>query len=709
MTSPEHGMPATMRAVAEALGLPQDARAGFIAARFADQAERSEAVRLLRACERAAEGSVLDTPAVQLATPLVEAVEKSEPEALSAALAGRYAIEKELGRGGQATVYLAHDERHRRPVALKVLHGAVLPGSGPSRGAAWFRREIELTARLAHPHIIPVHDSGVAARHLFYVTPYVDGQSLRDRLRSGGRLPLDSVLRILRDVCRALAYAHRHGVVHRDIKPGNILLSHDGDALVGDFGIARAIAAAAEPSHGEAPEPATSVPDSTAGALTGGGIIVGTPAYMSPEQAAGAAVIDHRADLYALGVVAYELLAGAPPFAGDNRDDLLDAHRFRPPVPLKARDPDVPQELATLVDCLIAKRPGDRPKDAASVLGVLDDALGGLLLTSRRTRPANSPSQAAITLYQKGRFFLGMRHRDSLLSAIQYLERAVALEPTYARAHAAVGDAYAMLGVFGHEEPREAFSRCRAAAERALAIDPHLPEAHATLAHIAFVYEWDWQAAGPALDRAIELDPGYPTARMYHASYLHSVGRHDDALAELSVASALDPLHPAAILSGRIYVDTQRPHAAIEILRELIELDPRRDLAHELLAHAYIQTGEHEEAVASMSRAAELSGARDSAQLAYVYAMAGEPEEAHRVLARLMESGARLDLLGFHLGMACAGLGEADQAFDWLEAAYRERGGFMNLLAVSYGFDNIRSDRRFADLLQRMGLGAARR
>lgn len=158
MKSADRRRSVTMDAVVEALDLPPDDRAAFLERRFPDQASRVEAERLLRACDRAVQGSIFDTPAVQFAAPLLKEAEESEPEVLSAALMGRYAIERELGRGGQATVYLARDERHLRPVALKVLHAEVLPGSGPTRGAAWFRREIELTARLAHPHIIPVYD-----------------------------------------------------------------------------------------------------------------------------------------------------------------------------------------------------------------------------------------------------------------------------------------------------------------------------------------------------------------------------------------------------------------------------------------------------------------------------------------------------------------------------------------------------------------------
>jgi tetratricopeptide (TPR) repeat protein len=194
---------------------------------------------------------------------------------------------------------------------------------------------------------------------------------------------------------------------------------------------------------------------------------------------------------------------------------------------------------------------------------------------------------------------------------------------------------------------------------------------------------------------------------MYYASYLHSIARSEDALAQLAIAQELDPLNPTAVFSGRIYVDTHRPDEAIGGLRELAELEPRRDLVHQLLSHAYLQKDMRREAIASMRRAAALSGLRDSAQLAYIYAAAGDRAEARRVLGRLEKSGRRLEPFGFHLAMGYAGLGDADETFRWLEAAYAAHGGFMNLLAVTTGFDSVRSDPRFADLLRRMGLAAA--
>ena len=221
-------------------------------------------------------------------------------ELVTNALAGRYAIERELGRGGAAVVYLAEDRKHRRQVAIKVMRPELSASLGPER----FLREIEIAAQLSHPHILPLYDSGEINALLFYVMPYVTGDSLRQRLHRDGKIPLEEALHITIEVADALNYAHGRGVVHRDVKPGNILLE-SGHALVTDFGIARAISAAGEER------------------VTLPGIAVGTPAYMSPEQAEGEHSLDARSDIYSLGCVLYEMLTGEPPFTGTNPQAIL--------------------------------------------------------------------------------------------------------------------------------------------------------------------------------------------------------------------------------------------------------------------------------------------------------------------------------------------------------------------------------------------------
>jgi tetratricopeptide (TPR) repeat protein len=252
-------------------------------------------------------------------------------------LGARYRIDRELGRGGMARVYLARDLRHDRDVALKVLQPEVASSLGTDR----FLREIRIEASLQHPHILPLHDSGVAGGLLYYVMPYVSGETLRDRLAREIQLPLADALRITGEVADALSYAHGQNVIHRDIKPGNILLSDD-HAVVADFGIARAMTAAAGDQ------------------VTEGGIALGTPEYMSPEQATGETFIDGRSDVYALGCVLYEMLAGEPPFSGRTVQAILARHLSDPPPPLRVRRPQVPPAVEAAVMTALAKVPADR-------------------------------------------------------------------------------------------------------------------------------------------------------------------------------------------------------------------------------------------------------------------------------------------------------------------------------------------------------------
>jgi serine/threonine-protein kinase len=282
-------------------------------------------------------------------------------------LADRYPVERELGRGGTATVYLAHDLRHDRPVAIKVLHPEVTPLLGPER----FVREIRLAARLQHPHILPLFDSGETDGLLWYTMPYVQGESLRARLIREHRLPLADALEIARQVGAALAYAHRQGVVHRDIKPENILMHEDG-ALVADFGIARALDAAG--------------PDG----LTVTGLVLGTPTYMSPEQAAGERVVDGRSDLFALACTLYEMLAGEPPFGGDTPQSQL-INRFTQPAPsLRTHRPEVSAALDQALRRALAREPVARFDSVADFL--VAASVRSPDTTAERASPEPEPS-----------------------------------------------------------------------------------------------------------------------------------------------------------------------------------------------------------------------------------------------------------------------------------------------------------------------------
>src|SRR5215212_3249325 len=272
---------------------------------------------------------------------------------LQSALADRYRLDREIGAGGMATVYLAFDVRHDRRVAVKVLR----PELAAVIGAERFLAEIKLTANLQHSHILPLFDSGEADSYLFYVMPFVQGETLRDRLTRDKQRPGPEAIRIATEVASALDYAHRHGVVHRDIKPENILL-HDGQALVADFGIALAASKA------------------SGARMTETGMSLGTPHYMSPEQAMGEREITARSDIYALGATVYEMLVGDPPFTGSTAQAIVAKVMTEKPRSISAQRDTVPPAVEDAVLTALQKLPADRFATAAEFAAALQDTSG---------------------------------------------------------------------------------------------------------------------------------------------------------------------------------------------------------------------------------------------------------------------------------------------------------------------------------------------
>jgi serine/threonine-protein kinase len=286
-------------------------------------------------------------------------------ERLQSTLGNDYAIDSELGGGGMSRVFLAQESALGRPVVVKVLPPELVSAINVER----FRREIQLAAQLQHPHIVPLLSAAESGGLLFYTMPRVNGESLRARLDRSGELPIPEAVRLLRELADALAYAHRHGVVHRDVKPENVLCA-DGHALITDFGVAKALSLS-----------------SGVGSTTSPGLAIGTPTYMSPEQAAGDPQVDGRADVYSFGAVAYEVLSGRPPFQRANVQALLAAHIAEAPDPVEKLRPAIPPALAALVTQCLEKRPADRPQGAAEILRALD-ALG--------TNGSGSPGVAVV-------------------------------------------------------------------------------------------------------------------------------------------------------------------------------------------------------------------------------------------------------------------------------------------------------------------------
>jgi len=485
---------------------------------------------------------------------------------LSAALADRYRLERELGRGGMATVYLAQDIRHKRPVALKVLHPSLAQTLGPER----FQREIELAARLQHPHILTVHDSGETAGQLWFIMPYVEGESLRDRLRREKQLPVEDALRIATETARALDYAHRHGVVHRDIKPENILLTNDGDTLVADFGIARALSGADE-------------------RLTETGLAVGTPAYMSPEQAAGERELDARSDIYSLAAVLYEMLAGTPPFTGPTAQAVM-ARRFNETPPLlRVLREMVPEGIEQAVLRGLAKAPADRfqtaadfgralsatgttpvspelvevvpgrtpqtrwqqPFDAAfqdvfqlqaDIAGRVAQALDVAIGDPERQALAATGDSAAYDHFLRGNVYFERGTAEPDLRAAEELyQKAVARDPTFALAFAQLSLTHDQLYWFYYDRTEERVAKQKEAAQRAIQLRPDLAEGHLALGFYHYHGRLDYQRALKELESARKLQPSNGKVHFGLGAVHRRQGRWAEAVEDIKKSVELNP------------------------------------------------------------------------------------------------------------------------------------------------------------------------
>ncbi len=766
-------------------------------------------------------------------------------------------------------VWRARDTRLDREVALKVLPATAL--ADPAARARLLR-EARLSSKLNHVNVCTVHEVGDGDGQAHIAMELVEGETLSARL-SGGALSLDVVERIGRQVAEALDHAHRHGVVHRDLKSANIVITPEGCAKVLDFGLAKRLAV------GDAAEAAT-----LSRGLTEAGTVTGTLAYISPEQLRGRPA-DARTDLWALGVVLYEMATGrlpfseklssaliddiiheAPPPPGRLRGDLsprmeriilsclekepasryasareiledlsrLDEpegvrqprratvpirrpavlgllialailglgsagylawrHRASPaaspqgrvmlavlPVENLSRDPEQEYFSDGLTEELIAqlgglkparlgviartsamrykktqkpideigrelgvdyvlessvRREGGRARITVQLIGVRDQThlwaesyereLAGILaiqsevservarslaielLPSERARLAASRpvNPEAHELCLKGRHHWNLRTPKDLVRATELFRAATAVDPSYALAWAGLGDSYALYPHYGVLSPHAAFPQARAAAEKALALDPALVEAETTFAFVVLYYDWDWAGSEKRLKGILERRPDYGIARQWYAEYLSAMGWHDDALREIRRARETDPLSPVfRVMEGYVFLYARRYEQALKSLRHVRPLEPDYPLLYTISAWVYRAMGRYPEALEAFRHANELEGA-DSANalgMAEVLSASGKPEEARRLLAkwtgpgRKEESETPLSLVVLH-----ASLDESDEAIALLERAYDERAVGLVRVRVDPRFDRLRADRRFQELIRRM-------
>lgn len=749
---------------------------------------------------------------------------------LQETLGPSFAIERELGGGGMSHVFLVADAALARRVVVKLLQ----PNPSAKVDAERFRREIQIAARLQHPCIVPVLTTGFMEDLPYYTMPFVAGESLRSKVATGQLLPLNRALRILRDVASAIAHAHEHGVAHRDLKPDNVLLS-SGYAVVTDFGIAKAVSS----SQGD-PDPE----------LTSRGMTVGTPAYMAPEQATADPAADHRVDVYALGVMAYELLTGQRPFIARTAQALLVAHITKAPAPIADRRLDLPPPLSSLVMRCLAKAPAERPSASETVevldgviatvgspstpssptpisssaalpsiavlpfenltgdsdndfladgiaeeilnalarlrtmhvaarsssfalrgskvdvravgekLGVrsvlegsvrksrnrlrvmvqlVDVASGFQLWSERYDREATDvfdvqdeiatsvvdtlkvtllqPAGSAIAprrttnfqayeLYLRGRFAWN-QVGTGIERSLELFEKALALDPEFALAHAGVADVFIVAAMFETMPPTEAFPLARVAAERARALDDTLPEAYAALGAISLFHDWDFPRARMLLEKGISLNPSNLSAYTWLAMYHALRGDTDTAIEWARRAIQVDPLAaPAGYIELYALYTAQRFEEAVACARRVLALNPVYAEGHRCLGVCLIALGQTAAGLDALRHALTLGGpsAWMTASLAAARARLGDTDGAEAMLEELKRRSGDEWISPMTFGAIYASLGRFDEALSAVEASYEARDCWVVSLGVEPAWVSLRGHPRFEAVVAKVGL-----
>ena len=736
----------------------------------------------------------------------------------------RYRILGPAGEGGMGVVYKAEDTKLRRTVALKFLPAAVaLDPEAKKR----FLREAQAAAALDHPNICPVYEVDEAGGEMFLAMAFVEGRSLKDRIAEG-RLPLVEAVGVAVQVAEGLLAAHERGVVHRDVKPANIMLGREGQVRITDFGLA-SLEGGAD--------------------LTRPQTVLGTPAYMSPEQTRGERT-DGRTDVWSFGCTLYEMATGRRPFEGELTQEV----RARvlseaPPDPVSLR-PEIPPGLAEVILKCLRKKPGERFPDFEAVLSALRsegaggakpagdaapsrealssvavlpfadmspardqdyfgeglaeeiihalagarglrvvartsafalkglkldvreigrtlgvgavlegsvrkagdrlrvtaqliDAATGLHLWSERfdreerdvfeiqdeiaraiveslkvtllggartaARRRATDDMEAYNLYLKGLYFVSRPNRESIDKALDSFRRALDRDAGFAPAHAGLAFAYTALGAINLAPQAEVFPKARAAAERALALDPESALAHAVSATVRYYWDMDWAGAEASFRRVLELDPSQSVARGQYAWLLVTLRRFDEAAAEIERALADDPLMPLLYAwSVGIHGAIGRPDRALEDFAKLLQIEPNIGLAYFHAAVAYLRKGLVDEAAETIckGRPTLLSAGWGDEILVLCELAKGDRAGAERIQAETLEARKTLPVSAVTLALGFAALGDFDAAFEWLETGLRERDTIITVVHVYAEFMTpaLARDPRFGAFLDRLGL-----
>jgi serine/threonine protein kinase/Tfp pilus assembly protein PilF len=745
--------------------------------------------------------------------------------------AGRYQIIEELGKGGMGKVYKVFDQEVQAKMALKIIKPEV---SADKNTIDRFRNELKIAWDISHKNICRMYDLGREAGAYFITMEYVSGEDLKSFIRRSRQLVVGTAIFIAKQVCEGLAEAHRLGVVHRDLKPGNVMIDKEGNAKIMDFGIARCISVKG---------------------ITGAGVMIGTPEYMSPEQVEGKEV-DQRSDIYSLGIILYEMATGRVPFEGDTALSIAVKHKTEIPKDPREFNPQIPEELSRLilkcmekekgrryqrVDEILAalvaiesvapttgiaaakapdtekilearrkksiavlpfsnlspekeqeyfcdglseeiinalshiqelrvvartsafafkgkeidirevgeklnvgavlegsvRKSGQRLRITAQLVNVEDgyhlwsgqfdremkeifdiqeeisltivDHLKLNLLKGEKEKilKRHTEDHEAYELYLKGRYFWKRRYEKGLQKSLQYFQLAAEKDPGYALPHMGIADAYGILGVYGFMPPHQAYPQARAAANKALEIDPGLGEVYASLGWIAMWYDSDWPAAQSHFLKGIQMKPDYPEAHLWYGNLLFATGRFDEAVREMRKGKELEPLEPApATHVGWALYFARRFDESLEELRQVIESDPDFSLPYMWQSENFLAKKMWREAIAAAQKFVELSGesVMGVSILGLIYGFARMKDEALKILERLDGLPKDRYVGPIFRALVWTGLGEKNKALEELERAYLERESAMAFLGVWPIFDSLRSEPRFKALLKKMNL-----
>ena len=582
-------------------------------------------------------------------------------------------------------VYLGTDLHLNRRVAIKVLP----PERDDEDAQHRLVREARIVASIDHPNVCTIYEVGREADCSYIVMQYVEGVTLLERMHKGP-IPLAETLDIASQVTAALAEAQRHGVVHSDIKPGNIMIAPSGVVKVLDFGVAKRRASAIDVSV------------TTAATV---GIAAGTVPYMSPEQLRSEP-LDGRSDVFSLGVTLYEIVAGIRPFDRATGTATIAAILSDEPKP-------VDSPLAPVITRALEKTPSRRYPSAAAMQEALHAVRYGVASNPAPTTQTRSQivsrrsvDPEAEKLYLRGRAHWNRRHPAEIRQAIACFQQAVEREPYYAIAYAGLADAYLMLGFLQALSPRDVIPKGKAAALRAIALEPELGEPHACLGYIAGLFDWDWPTASRELSEAMRLNPDYPWAPHWYG-VLISPRSFDEAVTYLERARDLDPL--SSILNVAIgvpYHQHRRYHEAIRIYSSVIESELAFAPAFYYAGLSYEQLGDYDRAIAHLSRAVEIGGrgALFVGALGHCLGISGNHTAARQLLEELSRRTAEAYVSPYNVMLVHLGLGAHDDAVTWLERACDERNGLLWSSPVEPRFDALRGDPRLREMLQRHGL-----